>query len=95
MVLQPYQLSRACPSPTHTLVRSAGLDDTDGIDSACVFLVTYDLLTRGDALRQHIVSRKPGVMIVDESHYCKNGDAKRTQVGFKMFVDVHAAEQLE
>jgi hypothetical protein len=59
---------------------SAGLDDTDGLQTAHVFLVTYDLLTRGDSLRQVISQRNPGLMIVDESHYCKNGDAKRTQV---------------
>jgi hypothetical protein len=64
---------------TQTL-RSAGLDDTDGIDSARVFVVTYDLLTRGDSLRQRLLLTNPGVLIVDESHYCKNRDAKRTQV---------------
>ena len=61
-------------------MRSAGLDDTDGLQSASVFLVTYDLLTRGDCLRQRLAHRDPGLLIVDESHYCKNGDAKRTQV---------------
>ena len=61
-------------------MRSAGLDDTDGLHSASVFLVTYDLLTRGDCLRQRLALRNPGLVIVDESHYCKNGDAKRTQV---------------
>lgn len=66
--------------PPHAPVRSSGIDDTDGIDSACIFLVTYDLLTRGESLRQRILLRAPRLVIVDESHYCKNGDAKRTQV---------------
>ena len=67
-------------SRTHTPLHSAGLDDTDGINSARVFLVTYDLLTRGESLRQRLMLTNPGLVIVDESHYCKNIDAKRTKV---------------
>jgi hypothetical protein len=54
------------------------------MDCAQVFLVTYDLIVRGVALRQRLSQRSPGITIVDESHCCKNADAKRTQVPIEL-----------
>ena len=52
--------------------------DTDGLDGAKFCLCTYDLFVRSPVLRTVVHNHKFGMCIVDESHYCKNRDAKRT-----------------
>jgi SWI/SNF-related matrix-associated actin-dependent regulator 1 of chromatin subfamily A len=54
------------------------MEDTDDIDAAKFVLCTYDLLARSAVLQKGLHAVNFGVCIVDESHYCKNKDTKRT-----------------
>ena len=54
------------------------MEDTDDIEAAKFVLCTYDLLARSAVLQKGLHAVNFGVCIVDESHYCKNKDTKRT-----------------
>ena len=53
--------------------------DTDNLEMARFVLCTYDLYQRSDILKSALEPSKFGMCIIDESHYLKNKDAKRTQ----------------
>ena len=52
--------------------------DTDNLNIARFVLCTYDLFVRSALLQTALHAAKFGVCIIDESHYCKNREAKRT-----------------
>ena len=64
--------------PGDVKVVKAGTD-TDNLTTSKFILCTYDLFQRSDVLRASIDAVKPEILIADESHYLKNGQAKRTQ----------------
>jgi SWI/SNF-related matrix-associated actin-dependent regulator of chromatin subfamily A-like protein 1 len=54
----------------------AGMGSGDPIPAADITVVNYDILAaRGEAL----AGMEPRAVVLDESHYCKNAAAKRTQ----------------
>lgn len=53
--------------------------DTDNLNIARFVLCTYDLFVRSALLQTALNEAKFGVCIIDESHYCKNREAKRTK----------------
>lgn len=44
-----------------------------------LFIESFDMMQRHKKVRQHIRAMKPDVMIVDEAHYCKSTESRRTR----------------
>jgi hypothetical protein len=62
--------------PGRTVQALTGMGTNAPIPSADITVVNYDILAaRGPAL----AALKPKALVLDESHYCKNAAAKRTQ----------------
>ena len=63
-------------------------EDTDGLVASKFVIVTYDLFVRSVVIRTVLHGVKFGMCVVDESHYCKNRDAKRTSCVQTMAIKV-------
>ncbi|EKX47071.1 hypothetical protein GUITHDRAFT_69936 [Guillardia theta CCMP2712] len=64
------------------VVRSS--TDVDNLKTAKMVIVTYDLLSRSDFLQTSLIGCGFRTIIVDESHYCKNKDTKRTKAVMRL-----------
>eukprot|EP00960_Hanusia_phi_P007141 203180-Hanusia_phi.AAC.1 len=64
------------------VVRSS--TDVDNLRVAKMVIVTYDLLSRSEFMQSSLLSCGFRTIIVDESHYCKNKDTKRTMAVLKL-----------
>jgi SWI/SNF-related matrix-associated actin-dependent regulator of chromatin subfamily A-like protein 1 len=70
------EIERWLPGRTAQALTGTGLRSTDSISNADITVVNYDILAaRLPALK----ALGPRALVLDESHYCKNAAAKRTQ----------------
>jgi SNF2 family DNA or RNA helicase len=81
-----YEIERATGERAQVIMNGADLIDP----TARTIIINYDLL---DKHRHKLSLWKPSVIVADESHYLKNGDAKRTKA-FKTIVSASHPEYL-
>ncbi len=73
--------------PQRSAQTLAGLGSGEPIEAADITVVNYDILAaRGEAL----AALEPRAVVLDESHYCKNAAAKRTQAVARLAASVPA-----